>query len=212
MSSGHEPPVRHGAAMSSADWDRRYDTTGLVWSGEPNRFLAAEAAGLPAGRALDLGCGEGRNAVWLVGRGWRVTAVDFSGVALDKARRVADAAGARVEWVQADLTAYEPAPASADLVAVAYVHLPAPERARVLAGAAAALAPGGTLLVIGHDLLNLAEGVGGPRDPAVLMTPEAVAAELPGLEIEKAERVRRPVEGSDREAVDTLVRASRPAA
>ena len=81
-----------------------------------------------------------------------------------------------------------------------------------LVGAAtAALAPGGTLLVIGHDLLNLTEGVGGPRDPAVLVTPEAVAAELPGLEIEKAERVRRPVEGSDREAVDTLVRASRPA-
>lgn len=207
---GHEPPERHGAVMSSADWDRRYDTSALVWTGEPNRFLAAEAADLPPGRALDLGCGEGRNAIWLAGRGWEVTAVNFSGVALDKARRIADAAGARVEWVQADLTAYAPAPESADLVAVVYVHLPPQESARMLAGAATALAPGGTLLVIGHDLLNLSEGVGGPREPSVLMTPESVTAGLPGLVIEKAQRVRRRMEGSDREAVNTLVRASRP--
>jgi len=139
-----------------------------------------------------------------------VTAVDFSGVALDKARRVADAAGARVEWVQADLTAYAPAPASADLVRSSTSTCPRRSARAMLAGAATALAPGGTLLVIGHDLLNLTEGVGGPREPRVLTTPEAVAARAAGLVIERAERVRRPVEGSDLDAVDTLVRASRP--
>lgn len=210
--SGHDPAARRGPLVSSADWDRRYDTPDLVWTGEPNRFLAAEAVGLPPGRALDLGCGEGRNAVWLAARGWRVTADDFSGVALAKGRRLADAAGVAVDWVEADVTDHAPAPASADLVVVAYVHLPPGERARMLSHAADALAPGGTLLVIGHDLLNLTEGVGGPRDPNVLMTPEAVAADLPGLVVERAERVRRPVDGAEVDAVDTLVRASRPAA
>ncbi len=194
--------------MSRRDWDRRYEAPGLIWSGEPNRFLRAEVEGMAPGRALDMGCGEGRNAVWLAGRGWSVTAYDFSTVALAKGRRLAGASGVEVDWVLGDVTTYEPAPGSADLVVVAYVHLPPPERARMLDRAAGALAPGGTLLVIGHDLLNLDEGVGGPRDPRVLMTPEAVAAELPGLAIERAERVRRPVDG--RQAIDTLVRAARP--
>jgi SAM-dependent methyltransferase len=196
--------------MTSADWDRRYATPDLVWSREPNRFVAAESADLTPGRALDLGCGEGRNAVWLAGRGWRVTAVDFSGVALGKARRLSDAEGVAVDWVQADLTAAPAAPQSADLVVIAYVHLPPAGRRRMLAGAAAALAPGGTIIVVEHDLLNLTEGHGGPRDPDVLTTPEMIVAELPGLVVEMAERVRRPVEGAERDAIDTLVRASRP--
>jgi SAM-dependent methyltransferase len=197
--------------MEREDWDRRYYGTELLWTAEPNRFVAAELRDLPPGRALDLGAGEGRNAVWLAGRGWRVTAVDFSPVALDKGRGLAQARGVGVDWVSADLRGYRPEPAAYDLVLVAYLHLLPAERAAMLRGAATALARHGTLLVVGHDLANLAEGVGGPQDPAVLYTPEAVVAELTGLEVRRAERVRRPVdtEAGTSEAVDTLVLATR---
>ena len=202
-----------GRAMTSEEWDRRYATPDLIWSEEPNRFLRAEAGALSPGRALDLACGEGRNAVWLARRGWEVTAVDFSDTALAKARRLAAEHAVEVRWVRDDLAVHVPPPAAADLVAIVYLQVPAALRARVLARAADALAPGGVLLVIGHDLENLTRGHGGPRHPAVLMTPEAVAAELPGLVVERAERVTRPVSTPDgeREAIDTLVRASRPA-
>lgn len=128
--------------MSSAEWDRRYAVSELVWTAEPNRFVAAEVADLPAGRALDLGCGEGRNAVWLAEHGWRVTGVDFSRVALDKARRLAESRGVEVDWVGADVLAYPAEPAVFDLVLVAYLQLSADERRRVVRAAAAALAPG----------------------------------------------------------------------
>jgi SAM-dependent methyltransferase len=197
--------------MEREDWDRRYRGTELVWTAQPNRFLVQALRGLPPGRALDLGSVEGRNAVWLAEGRWQVTAVDFSPVALDKARRLGQARGVTVDWVLEDLRNYEPEPGAYDLVLVAYLHLPPVERAAVLAGAAAALAPHGTLLVIGHDLANLTEGVGGPQDPAVLYTPEAIVAELDGLTVHRAERVRRPVDTAPApgEAVDTLVRAIR---
>ena len=113
-----------------------------------------------------------------------------------------------------DLAEYEPARAAFDLVLIAYLQVDAELRGRVLAGAAAALVPGGTLLVVGHDLTNLTEGVGGPTSPDVLYTPEAITAGLPGLRILRAERVRRIVErdGGQATAIDTLVRAERPAA
>jgi SAM-dependent methyltransferase len=197
--------------MERADWDRRYRGTELVWTAQPNRFVVQELGELPPGRALDLGSGEGRNAVWLAERGWRVTAVDFSPVALDKARRLAQAREVTVDWVLADLRGYRPEPGAYHLVLVAYLHLPPAERAVVLAGAVAALAPRGTLLVIGHDLANLTQGIGGPQDPAVLYTPEAIVAELDGLTVRRAGRVRRPVDTAPEpgEAVDTLVRAIR---
>ncbi|HJZ03043.1 MAG TPA: class I SAM-dependent methyltransferase, partial [Streptosporangiaceae bacterium] len=98
-----------------------------------------------------------------------------------------------------------------DLVLIAYVQVSPDLRGKVLADAAAALAPGGTVFVIGHDVTNLTEGVGGPQDPEVLYTPEAVSAELPGLRVVRAERVRRTVEREDgpATAIDTLVRAIR---
>ena len=175
---------------------------------------AAELAGLSPGRAIDLAAGEGRNTVWLGERGWRVTAVDFSRVGLDKGRKLSAARGvdgARVDWVVADLRDYEPEPGAFDLVLIAYVQVIPELRARVLARAAAATAPGGTVFVIGHDLTNLTEGVGGPQDPDVLYTPEAVSAELAGLLVVRAERVHRTVPRDDgpATAVDTLVRAVR---
>jgi SAM-dependent methyltransferase len=197
--------------MEREDWDRRYQGTELLWTAQPNRFVAAELGELPPGRALDLGAGEGRNAVWLAERGWRVTAVDFSPVALDKARGLARARGVAVDWVLADLREYRPERAAYDLVLVAYLQLFPAERAAVLRGAAAALAPGGTLLVVGHDLTNLAEGIGGPRDPAVLYTTGSIVAELDGLTVYRAGRVRRPVDtaAGSGAAVDTLVLATR---
>ena len=203
---------RPHCAGRAADWDERYAGSELVWSAEPNRFLVAEAEGLAPGRALDLACGEGRNAVWLAGRGWEVTGVDFSAVGLRKAERLAASRGVHVDWVLADLLAYVPAPLAYDLVLVFYLQLPAAGRRLATRAAAGAVAPGGMLLVVGHDLLNLTEGYGGPRHAEVLFTPADVVADLDELEVERAERVRRPVEadGERVEAIDALVRARRP--
>jgi SAM-dependent methyltransferase len=189
------------------DWDRRYAEVENLWSAKPNRFLVAEVEGLTPGRALDLACGEGQNAIWLAGLGWHVDAVDYSPVAIAKARTRAERDGVDVAFEEADLVEYEPQAAAYDLVVLLYLHLPAEEHRLVLARAAAALAAGGTLVVVGHDLLNVTEGVGGPSDSSLLYTPDDVAAELPGLEIEKAERVFRDVAGADRPAIDCLVRA-----
>jgi SAM-dependent methyltransferase len=197
--------------MDRHAWDERYGGDGLLWRADPNRFLVAEVAELPPGRALDVACGEGRNAVWLAGQGWTVTGVDFSRVALDKARRLADSHGVTVEWVNADVGDWEPPAGRYDLVVVFYLHLPAERRRAVHARAASALAPGGTMLVVGHDLANLDGGHGGPQDPAVLFTHEDVASDLAGLDIVRAERVRRAVttDGGEVEAIDALVRAVR---
>jgi len=181
---------------------------GLLFGAEPNRFLVAEADGLRPGRALELACGSGRNAVWLAERGWDVTGVDFSGVALEQARALAAERAVVVEWVEGDVLEWEPPAAEYDLVAVLYLQLPAEQLAAVLRRAAAGLAPGGTLLVVGHHSDNIEHGFGGPKDPRVLYTPEQVAESLAGLRIEKAEAVLRPVEG-ERDAIDALVRARR---
>ncbi len=167
--------------------------------------------GLAPGRALDLGCGNGRHAMWLAERGWSVTAVDFSTEALRQARERAAATGVGVDWVEADLATYDPAPQAFDLVLVAYLHVAGGERP-VFAKAAAAVARGGTLLIVGHDVGNVATGAPGPTDRSLLHTPSGIVAELPELEIERAEQVRRPTEledGTSVEAVDALVLATR---
>jgi 2-polyprenyl-3-methyl-5-hydroxy-6-metoxy-1,4-benzoquinol methylase len=193
--------------MTSHDWDRRYADTELVWSAGPNRLFAAEVAGLAPGRALDLACGEGRTAVWLAEQGWEVTAVDFSHVALQKAHAIAERRGVAPRFVHADLLEYRPSERAFDLVAVLYLQLGAADLALVLSRAAAAVAPGGTFLLISHDLANLTEGHGGPRDAAVLTTADDVVAALTGLDVLRAERVLREVEGADRPAIDVIVRA-----
>lgn len=196
--------------MRREDWDRRYSERGLLWSSDPNRFLVAEVGDLPPGRALDLACGEGRNALWLAALGWRVTGVDYSQVAIAKARDRAVADGTvGVEFVCADLLDYEPEESAFDLVIALYLQLPADERRAVLRSAKAALAPGGTVFVVGHDLTNLSDGAGGPSDPEVLYTPDDLVADLSGLEVQKAERVLREVDDADRPAIDALVRAVR---
>jgi len=193
-------------------WNRRYAAAdGVHATAIPNAFLMAEVADLAPGAALDLACGAGRNAVWLAERGWRVTGVDFSDVALGMARDLAASRGLDIEWIDADVVTWTPPTDAYDLVCALYVQLPADERRTVLRHAVDALRPGGTLLVVGHDLLNLTEGWGGPSQADVLYTPDDVAAEIGGLAVEKALRVRRRVDddGVAREAIDALVRARR---
>lgn len=198
------------SAVDQVAWDERYRQAEWVWGSAPNRFVVEELAGLTPGRALDLACGQGRNALWLAARGWRVTAIDFSPTALAKGRAAAESAGLDLTWTAADLTAHVPEPGAYDLVLIAYLHLPEPAFRTVLGRAAAALAPGGTLLVVGHDATNPALGTGGPQDPAILYTPETVTAALGPLRVERAERVHRLVDGAARPAIDTLVIATRP--
>jgi SAM-dependent methyltransferase len=198
-------------------WDERYAAAEQVWSSAPNQFVAAELAELPAGDAVDLACGEGRNAIWLAGNGWRVTAVDFSQVALDRGRRLAGDQD-RITWVAGDALTVDLPPA--DLVLLAYLQLPAEERRAAVGRAFAALRPGGTFLLVAHDSTNLTEGTGGPQDPTVLYTAEDVLADLDGerLEVLRAERVARAVTTGDEHggsqdatAWDALVRLVRPA-
>jgi SAM-dependent methyltransferase len=162
--------------MSDA-WDARYAESDRVWSGRPNVVLVREVAALPPGTALDLGCGEGDDAVWLAQRGWRVVAVDISGVALARAATHAAAAGVadRIDWQQRDLATSFPA-GRFDLVSAQFLHswgdLP---REKILRTAAASVAPGGVLLIEGHsDAGPFTHDHGDVRFP----TPDEVVADL----------------------------------
>ena len=197
--------------MRREDWNRRYAGVDSLWSAKPNRFLVAEVEALEPGRALDLACGEGQNAVWLASLGWDVTAVDYADVAVAKGIERATRAGVAVDFQVRDLLDYLPEARTFDLVLILYLHMSSDGRRLVLERAADAVAPGGTLVLIGHDLLNLTEGVGGPSDPDLLFNPDDIVAELPGLEVERAERLLRDVHGQDRAAIDALVRAVRAA-
>jgi SAM-dependent methyltransferase len=197
--------------MDATGWNDRYATAEYVWKADPNTFLVSETTGLPMGRALDLACGEGRNAVWLADQGWTVTGVDFSDVGLDKGRRLAADRGVAVEWICGDATAWDPPAAGYDLVVVLYLQLPAAQRRQAMATAAGALAPGATLLVVAHDSRNLSEGTGGPQDASVLYGPDDLIDDLEAartaMTVERAETVERPVGGAERPALDCLLRA-----
>lgn len=185
--------------MDAAGWDARY-AKGQVWSSEPNRFFADIVEGLvrdglAPGRAIDLACGEGRNAVWLAEQGWQVTAVDFSAVGVERGRAGAAARGIALDWVVADLATWDLGAGAWDLVAHVYLHWPTAEREPFLRRCADAVAPGGVLVIVGHDRDNIAHGIGGPQDPDVLTTPGEMAELVGacGLEVVRAERVLRAV-------------------
>ena len=189
-------------------WDERHAARQPIESFEPDPTLVDEIGSLRPGRALDLGAGDGRNAIWLAIQGWQVTAVDFSQVALDRGRALATASGVRVEWQLADLLEWSPGASRFDLVTLFFIHLPSDERRDVYARAAAAVAPGGTLLIVGHDRTNLVDGVGGPQDPTVLFTPGEIAADLAGFRVDRAEVARRRDLDGDG-PIDAIVRAVR---
>lgn len=199
-------------------WEDRYAEPGLSWSGEPNPVLTAEAATLEPGRALDVGSGEGADALWLAQHGWHVTGVDIAQNALDKARSHAEnidpEAASRIEWQQQDLTASPPAPRSYDLVSAQFMHLPDPERSTLFRELAAAVAPGGTLLIVGHDAADFDEN-SGHRDHLVekmfTIFDVLTAVKGEGLHIDVAESRQRttPVRGGTDFLHDVVVKAHR---
>lgn len=187
-------------------WDERYGAAERVWSAGPNREVERIVGGWAPGRALDLGAGEGRHALWLAEKGWQVTAVDFSAVGIDRGRREAESRGLTVDWVVDDVTTWHPPEGTAfDLVLVAYLHIPEDVFSRL----GGWLAPGGTLVVVGHAVRNLTEGVGGPQDPALLHTTEQLRAAAQRLDVERCEEVVRSTDAGD--AIDVVLVARRPA-
>ena len=166
--------------MNSSDtqdtWDQRYTSAERVWSGQPNGALVTETTGLPPGRALDVGCGEGADAVWLATRGWDVTALDVSGVALARAARHAEQAQVAVRWVHAGLV--EAALPAFDLVSAQYPALLRTDGHDAEAALLAAVAPGGTLLVVHHQIVDAEQFKAHGCDPADYVSPADVAALL----------------------------------
>jgi SAM-dependent methyltransferase len=193
--------------MDSHGWDTRYEAAELIWSAEPNMFLPPLVAGLEVGAALDLACGEGRNTIWLAGGGWAATGVDFSSVGIEKAKKIAG--DTVVDWVVADVTTFVPH-RKFDLVLIVYVHLDANAMENLFARAVEALAPGGTLIGLGHALRNLADGVGGPPYPDILWTEDRIAPLVESLDTVDLKEVLRPVDGSDVNAIDILLQATKP--
>jgi SAM-dependent methyltransferase len=199
-------------------WDERYRSADRLWSGQPNAQLVAQTADLPAGDALDAGCGEGADAIWLASRGWTVTAVDVSAVALDRAARHAaatdDQVPARITWQREDLLSWEPAPERFDLVTAHFMHLPEPDLRAMHRRLAAAVRPGGTLLVVGHhpDDVHANLRPGGPGHMFPSATDVAAVLEADSWEIFVAgaiEREATDLDGRPATAKDTVLRAVR---
>ncbi|MFG1703042.1 FAD-dependent oxidoreductase [Nonomuraea sp. M3C6] len=210
-----ENPHRPPTSMTEF-WDTRYAESAQIWSGNPNVMLVREATDLPPGKALDLGCGEGADAIWLAGRGWHVTATDISRVALDRAAEFAKAAevGDRIDWQRHDLEASFPEGVF-DLVSACFLHSPGDlPRDKILRTAAAAVAPGGVLLVVGH-----ASGPHWEHDPQPgvhFPTPQEVldALELPEEEwevqlSEEYERTQTAPDGTPGTRTDNVLKLRR---
>jgi 2-polyprenyl-3-methyl-5-hydroxy-6-metoxy-1,4-benzoquinol methylase len=206
----------HGDIEFTQDyWDNRYLTADRLWSGRPNVQLVAQAADLQPGDALDVGCGEGADAIWLAGQGWHVSAVDVSAVALDRAARHAAAQGgelaARITWQQADLLSWDPGTAQFDLVSAQFMYLPHPAFEEMCARLAAAVRPGGTLLMVGHHRDEVRARGAAVADMA--WSAEQLAAALDGsFEIVVAAAIERPATDADGQPIamrDTVLRARR---
>jgi 2-polyprenyl-3-methyl-5-hydroxy-6-metoxy-1,4-benzoquinol methylase len=203
----------HGMEFDKEYWEGRYQ--GHAHHRAPNAHLLAEAGELTPGAALDAGCGEGADAIWLAEQGWRVTAVDIADNALRHGRKHAEAAGpdvaSRIDWVAADLSDWSPAEASFDLVSTHYVHV-AGSRDELFRRLADSVAPGGTLLIVGHHPTAPQPGLSAAATHDAHFTAEEVAASLDAgvWEIVVAESRSRPVhrhDGQDIPMRDSVVRA-----
>lgn len=169
--------------FESPAWDERYSGQGQIWSGEPNVQLVAEASDLTPGTALDLGCGEGGDVIWLARRGWTVTGADFSAAGLARAARLAAEAGVAeaTDWLQVDARDFDPDGRTFDLVTSHYLHPPDGGMVDVVTRLAAAVAPGGHLLVVGHAPPPNSSHLG-PHEPNARHRAMFLAADLlPGL-------------------------------
>ncbi|MFQ5554555.1 MAG: class I SAM-dependent methyltransferase [Acidimicrobiia bacterium] len=194
-------------------WNERYDYKGLVFGSEANVFVGRHLSGWSPRRVLDLGCGQGRNSIWLALRGHDVTGVDLSDVAIGHAADLAATAGVDIEFIAADLVTWQPEADAFDLVLLSYLQLEEDRRKVVHASAVRALAPGGTLFLVAHHRDNLEHGYGGPQRPEVLFGEQDVALDFAGLEVARNEKVERLVERDDDPAValDLLFIATRRA-
>ncbi|WP_296605288.1 cyclopropane-fatty-acyl-phospholipid synthase family protein [Nocardioides sp.] len=196
-------------------WDERYGGPGRVWSGRPNAVLAAEAAGLTPGRAVDLGCGEGGDAIWLAEQGWQVTGIDFSEAGLARAAAHATERGVadRIEWRQADLRGWAPDGEQWDLVTSHFLHLLDDGMLAATRQMARAVAPGGTLLVVGHHPDDAHTGLRWSM-PGVLFTAEelrpALDPELFDVQVEARPR-QETRDGVAHDVQDAVLRARRRA-
>jgi SAM-dependent methyltransferase len=201
-----------GAPRGDVGWDEMYAGDEPIWSGRPNGALVAEAEHLPAGRALDVGCGEGADAIWLASRGWHVTALDVSLVALERARAAAADAGISVSWVHAGLLEGRPQAGGYDLVSVQYPALrrtPGNDVERTLL---AAVAPGGTLLTVFHADVDAEDLKARGIDPEDYVGRDQVAALLDdGWQVEADERRPRSLEArsAGRHSHDLVLKARR---
>jgi SAM-dependent methyltransferase len=168
------------APFDGAFWDERYRSRTAVWSGDPNAQLVDEVSGLSPGSALDVGCGEGADAIWLAQRGWRVTAADISSVALERARaaEVSDEVARRIDWLHTDLLAWALPAKSYDLVSAHFMQLPPEPRDVMFRKLAASVKPWGTLLIVGHHPSDLQTTAPRPRLPELFYTAADVAALL----------------------------------
>lgn len=197
-------------------WDDRYGSTESLWSGRPNQRLVENVSGLTPGVALEIGCGEGADAIWLAQQGWTVTAVDVSRVALERAASHAaetdSAAAGRITWNQRDLREWAPDPESYDLVTEHFLHLPSAVRVPQHARLAAAVRPGGTLLIVGHHPGDNAM-LQRPHPDDFFFTPEEEASRLPAEEWDvvatSPTRPARDPEGHEMDLTDAVVRAVR---
>jgi 2-polyprenyl-3-methyl-5-hydroxy-6-metoxy-1,4-benzoquinol methylase len=167
-----------GAPAVRDAWDKRYLEREQLWSGNPNGALVAEVAGLTPGRVLDVGCGEGADAIWLARGGWAVTALEVSGVALQRARAHAVQAGVEVHWVHAGLAEAALPAGSFDLVSAQYPALQRTPDSAAERALLAAVAPGGVLLLVHHAGMETREAGEGDFDPADYVWPRMVAALL----------------------------------
>lgn len=197
-------------------WNDRYADKDLIWSAGPNELFAREVKNLRPGKALDVACGEGRNAVWLAEQGWDVTAIDFSDVAIEKGRQIAARREVNVNWITEDVSSWQLPRREFDLVAVLYLHTTIDEREQWLENVISSIKPSGTFIYIAHDIDNIKTGVGGPQDPTLLPTMAEITSALKGFSIENAGVIERPVardpgHGKELEgiALDSFVRAVR---
>ena len=179
--------------LSDEFWDQRFSANEYVYGTEPNDFLFDQAPRIPPGRVLCLGEGEGRNAVFLAGRGYPVTAVDFSREAQRKAVALAHRHAVAIGYVISDLQDYEPDPGAFSGVVSIFCHLLPAVRREVYRRAVAALQPGGVIIVEAYSPAQLAFATGGPKDPTMLLSKDALVQELPGLELVIAQEVERDV-------------------
>ncbi len=215
-----EEAVRSGAIWSQGFWEQRYGASERIWSGNPNQRLVEQAADLAPGTALDVGCGEGADAIWLAERGWQVTAADISTVALARGAEAAARAGkeiaSRITWEQADMRSWDPSPRQFDLVSIQFVHVPHDLMEVLHRRLAQAVRPGGSLLIVEHHPSDLETTIGRPNFPELVNTPEQIAAALDAADWEivmAAEPARQATDPEGRSVTirDTVLHAVRRA-